>query len=78
MKVTWPDIFTNPDYRLINADSDFARATACADGLMGWALCYLEKRPENFGEGMAKIAAFLDIPANHKAMMEYSKGLRLK
>lgn len=51
--IIWPEVFTNPDFSYTGEDDQFA--CAVADGLSGWACCYMEMRPEGFGKGMAKI-----------------------
>lgn len=62
----WPEVFTNPDYQPTD------KATACADGLTGWANCYAGTPiPENFGKGMAKIAKLLGTRVTPDKLMKY-------
>ncbi len=56
MNITWPEVITNPDYEY---SGEYIRERAIAEGLCAWANCYMEKPPENFGKGMAKISAIV-------------------
>ena len=70
-KVCWPEVFTNPDFEYTGND---AYRYAIADGLSGWGCSYMETRPENFGQGMAKIA----IVTKSNALPETLKKLANK
>jgi hypothetical protein len=53
-QVLWSTVFTDPDFEYDLTDP-LIKKIACADCLLGWATCYLEKPPDQFGWGMLKI-----------------------
>lgn len=54
-KYIWPTVFLEG-----HKDYDNKHAAA-ADGLEGWALCSLSRRPENFGRGMIVVGKYLGL-----------------
>ena len=71
----WPKILEEPKFDYDKClGNEVIQRQACADGLMGWALCMSgNKPPENFGQGMVKISKILDVPAMADNLSEFAE-----
>jgi hypothetical protein len=70
-EMKWPEVF---ETGILDRDSEYAKAKACADALSGWGCCCAGAQiPANFGKGMAAIGDFLDILPTPENCMKYSK-----
>ena len=70
----WPEVITNPSFEF-GPKTKESQAAACADGLMAWGCCVLEKSPENFGHGLVKIMHHLELQSAPTSdnLMKYAK-----
>ena len=76
--ISWPEVLTDPKFQY-KKDDPHVIPCAIADGLIGWANCYHNAPPENFGWGMLKIAEVLGVvDPSLEVLMKLSEEWRAK
>lgn len=63
----WPDSFINNDISGLNDE------LLCADALVAWGISMITRRPETFGETMAKIAEKLNVSGTPESFLEWTE-----
>lgn len=71
----WPNVLEDPKFEYDKSmTGELLQRMACADGLMGWALCMSgNKPPKNFGHGMIKISKIIGMGSTHQNIEKFAK-----